>query len=123
MNDGPLDALAARLVLPAKSGVYLTKNELIVLARVAEGSLRINERRRMLADVLKSPQTPAELEALLERLVAFCQLHLAAWDELGASYPRADAFAAPWREKVNATITSLRELGEELRATAPGARG
>lgn len=122
MNDGPLDALAARLVLPAKSGVYLTKNELIVLARVAEGSLRINERRRMLADVLKSPQTPAELEALLERLVAFSQLHLAAWDELVASYSRAEAFAAPWREKVNATISSLRELGEELALAEASAR-
>lgn len=122
MNDGPLDALAARLVLPAKSGVYLTKNELIVLARVAEGSLRVNERRRMLADVLKSPQNPAELAALLERLVAFCQLHLAAWDELVATYPRAEAFAAPWREKVNATITSLRELGEELALAEASAR-
>lgn len=123
MNDGPLDALAARFVLPAKSGVYLTKNELITLARVAEGSLRVNERRRMLADVLKSPQSPAELQALVERLVAFCELHLAAWDELEGSFPGAGTFAQPWREKTQATIAALREMAEELAATgAAGAR-
>jgi hypothetical protein len=119
MSDGPLDALAARLVLPAKSGVYLTKNELITLARVAEGSLRINERRRMLADVLKSPQSPAELAGLLERLVAFCQVHLAAWEELTTAFPGAEPFAASWREKLNATITSLRGLTEELTHAEP----
>lgn len=120
MNDGPLDALAARFVLPAKSGVYLTKNELITLARVVEGSLRVNERRRMLADVLKSPQNPAELRALVARLVAFCELHLAAWDELTATYPLLATPAKPWQEKTQATIRALKELDEELAATEGG---
>lgn len=121
MSDGPLDALAARFVLPAKSGVYVTKNELIALARVAEGSLRVNERRRMLADVLKSPQNPAELSQLVARLVAFCEAHLTAWDELIESYPNAAPFAAPWQQKTRATIAALEGMQEELAAT-PAAR-
>lgn len=114
MSDGPLDALAARFVLPAKSGVYVTKNELIALARVSDGSLRINERRRMLADVLKSPQNPAELKTLLGRLIGLCELHLRHWEELSANFPLAARFAAPWQEKARATIQSLEEVTEEL---------
>ncbi|MFZ5445267.1 MAG: hypothetical protein ACOZQL_35080 [Myxococcota bacterium] len=117
MSDSALDALAARLVLPAKSGIYLTKNELIALARLSEGSLRVNERRRMLADVLKSPQSPAELSQLLARLVAFCQAHLAAWDDLLEAYPHAARFAEPWQQKTRATIASLEGIQEELAAT------
>jgi hypothetical protein len=114
MSDGPLDALAARFVLPAKSGVYVTKNELIALARVSDGSLRINERRRMLADVLKSPQNPAELKALFARLIGLCELYLRSWDELIANFPLAVRSAKPWQEKARATIKSLEELTEEL---------
>lgn len=114
MSDGPLDALAARFVLPAKSGVYVTKNELIALARVTEGSLRVNERRRMLADVLKSPQNPAELKVLFGRLIGLCELHLREWDELIGAFPLAARAAAPWQEKARATIKSFEELTEEL---------
>lgn len=120
MSDGMLDALAARFVLPAKSGVYVTKNELIVLARLADGSLRVNERRRMLADVLKSPQSPAELSALLERLIALCELHLAEWSALVGAYPKAQPFAQPWQEKARATVASLRDTQAELRLTEQG---
>lgn len=115
MSDGMLDAIAARFVLPAKSGVYVTKNELIVLARLADGSLRVNERRRMLADVLKSPQTPAELRALLDRLIALCELHLAEWDVLVGAYPTAAPFAAGWQRQARATIESLKDTQAELR--------
>lgn len=114
MSDGPLDEIAARFVLPAKSGVYVTKNERIALARASDGSLRINERKRMLADVLKSPQNPAELKALFARLIGLCELHLRDWDGLIASFPLAARSAAPWQEKARATITWLEELTEEL---------
>lgn len=118
MTDGPLDALAARFVLPAKSGVYLTKNELLTLARLTEGSVRINERRRMLADVLKSPQNPGELSQLVDRLIAFCQSHLDAWEDLLESYPAAAPFAQPWQLKTRATIESLEGMKEELQLAA-----
>lgn len=112
--EGPLEAIAAHCVLPAKSGVYLTKNELVILARVSEASLRINERRRMLADVLKSPQTPAELQALNSRLIDFCRMHLEAYEAQADLYPRSRALLLPWVERARATITRLERVNEEL---------
>jgi hypothetical protein len=114
MHDGPLEDLAARFVLPAKSGVFLSKGEIIALARVSDASLRINERKRMLVDVLKSAQTPAAMCELLERLKAFCQVQVAEHEALVASYPVMRSLCAPWVERARATITSLDEVIEEI---------
>jgi hypothetical protein len=113
-GDGPLDALAAGFAVVAKSGVYLTKNELVALARVSEASLRINERKRMLADVLKSAQTPAELAALNSRLIEFCRLHLEEYEAQAVLYPKSRSLLLPWVERARATIARLEGINEEL---------
>ena len=63
-HEGPFDELARELVVPAQSGIYIAKSEIIVLANLIEGSLRVNERSRMLADVLKSPDNLVDLARL-----------------------------------------------------------
>lgn len=117
---GPLDALAASFAVVAKSGVYLTKNELVVLARVSEASLRINERKRMLADVLKSAQTPGELGALNSRLIDFCRMHLEEYEAQAGLYPKSRALLLPWVERARATIARLEGINEELALREPG---
>lgn len=119
MNEGPLEALAARLVVPARSGLYLTRSDLIVLARLSEGSLRVSDRKRMLLDVLRSPQDVRELGALVNRLADLCHHHLRGWADLVAAYPRAERHAAPWTEKLRGTLALLEGMNEELAATVP----
>jgi hypothetical protein len=112
--DGPLDELAAELVVPARSGIYLAKSELIVLARLVEGSLRVNERRRMLADVLKSPDSLEGLSALVGRLMEVTQAHLERYAELAAAFPGTAPALAPWRERAARTWARLAAVREEL---------
>lgn len=123
--DGPLEALAARFVIPARSGVYLTRNELVQLARAADASLRINERKRMLIDVLKSPQTPEAFRALLSRLSAFCQKQIDEHEALVREYPVMAPLCAPWVERARKMISTLADVAEEVsfaeRAEAEGA--
>lgn len=114
MTDSPLEALAAHLCVPQKSGVYLTKNELIALARAAEGSLRINERKRMLVDVLRSPQTPAELSAMLGRLADFCRMQAAEYRSLAVAWPASAPAFAPWIARADASVGELEGLRAEL---------
>lgn len=114
IEDGPLDELAARFVVPAKSGVYVTKNELIGLARVAEGSLRVNERRRMLADVLKSPASLEDLAALIGRLAAITRAHRDHYVTLLGTFPLLKPHLQPWVDRAEATLARLEEVREDI---------
>ncbi|MFO0594063.1 MAG: hypothetical protein U0228_02130 [Myxococcaceae bacterium] len=114
MSDGLLEALAARFVIPHKSGVYLSRNELIALARASDASLRVNERRRMLVDVLKSPQTPAQFRELLERLQAFCRARIEEHEDLAKNYPVMAGLSKEWVDRARATIQALSDAAEEI---------
>lgn len=114
MPEGPLDEMAADLVIPAKSGIYIAKSEVIVLAHLVEGSLRVNERRRMLADVLKSPDSLEGLMALVSRLMDFTQAHLDRYAELAEAFPAMAPSLAPWREKAARTLGRLADVREQM---------
>ncbi len=109
-----LDELAKNFVLPYRSGVYLTKSEIIVLANVSDGSLRVNERSRMLADVLKSPNSPKDLAALVGRLGAFCDMHLEWMDAVASTWPALAETLGQSRARAVHTRQTLASLQEEM---------
>ncbi|MEQ1571852.1 MAG: hypothetical protein ABMA64_39865 [Myxococcota bacterium] len=113
-DDDPFDPIARRLTTPAQCGVYLARNEIVVLARLHDASLRMGERRRMLVDVWKSAGSPAELEAVVVRLADFCRESAARYRELAEAYPGAAALLTPWITKAEATITALEALAEDV---------
>lgn len=113
-EGGALEALAAAFVVPQGSGVYLTKNELLLLARVSEASLRVSERRRMLSDVLKSPLSLEELQKLVGRLKDFCRMHLEEYEASAAAHPRSRPLLEPWRARAQATVGRLEAIEEEI---------
>lgn len=115
MSTSAFDELAARLAAPAKSGAYLTRNELLVLARLTDGSLRYNERKRMLADIFKSAPDADGLVALLERLLAFWGSQLERYGALASEYPASAACFAPWQQKAKATVAALEKIRAEVR--------
>lgn len=114
MSDGPISELAQRIVVPARSGVYLARNEIVVLARLEDGSVRLGERRRMLEDVIHSARGPEELRAVVQRLLAFVRDSLAQYRRLQDEFPAAAEWLAPWVSKATGTERVLVELAEDL---------
>lgn len=112
--QGPLDELAVFLCAPARSGVYLTRGELIALARATETSLRVGERAWMLADVLKATGSPAGLQAALSRLRAFAEAQAAEYRGLVAASPAAGPALAPWVARAEATAAKLAQIEAEV---------
>jgi hypothetical protein len=110
----PFEELAARFVAPAKSGVYLARNEIVVLARLEDGSVRLGERKRMLVDVLNSAAGPQELRAVLGRLLAFVRDSLGHYRALSERYDGAAPLFAEWIARAEATERHLVELCEDL---------
>lgn len=113
--EGALDALAKFLATPAQSGLYLSRSDLVVLARLSEGSFRFSERHRMLADVLRSTQSLEELSHLLDRLLAFCALHRDAYRELIETYPKAAPQLRPWLDRLEKTAQRLEDVQAEVK--------
>ncbi len=109
-HHGPFDQLARRLVVPEQSGIYIAKSEIIVLANLIE----VNERSRMLADVLKSPNNLFDLAALIGRLIDLCQVHLDHYDGLAEAWPATAEPIAERRAKAAQTLEMLEDLRQEL---------
>jgi plasmid replication initiation protein len=113
-DAGPFEALARTFMTPAKSGVYLTRNELLVLARLTEASVRINERPRMLVDILRSAQTADELIAMVERLADFTRAQLAQYEALASEYPSTAPAWRPWIERARRTLLLLDDTRHDI---------
>ncbi|MBE2249700.1 MAG: hypothetical protein IAE78_09130 [Myxococcus sp.] len=113
-DAGPFGALARTFMTPARSGVYLTRNELLVLARLTEASVRINERPRMLVDILRSAQTAGELVAMVEQLLVFTRASLAAYEALVETYPASAAAWRPWLERARRTVLLLEDTQRDI---------
>lgn len=111
---GPFDELARDLVVPAKSGIYLAKSEIIVLANLVEGSLRVNERSRMLADVLKSPDNLVDLAKLIGRLIDLCIVHIEHNDAMVETWPAMAEALATQHKNAKRTLERLEDLRQEL---------
>lgn len=113
--QGPLDELAVFLSTPAKSGIVLTKGELIALARVTDTSLRVNERAWMLADVLTSSADGPALARQLDRLRAFAERSARGYREVVAVHPASAGAMAPWIARAEATADKLAGIAAEVR--------
>lgn len=112
---GPLDELAMFYCTPEKSGVYLTKSDLMALARASDASLRVNERPWMLADILKSSTTTPALAAQMDRLRAFAERAVADYERIVAHHPTAGAAMGPWIARARGTVARLETLAQEIR--------
>lgn len=113
-HEGPFDELARALVVPAQSGIYIAKSEIIVLANLIEGSLRVNERSRMLADVLKSPDNLVDLAKLIARLMELCHAHIQHNNGLIETWPAMAGPLAPSQALAKKTLDRLEDLRLEL---------
>lgn len=114
-DDGPFEALARTFMTPSRSGVYLTRNELLVLARLTEASVRINERPRMLVDILRSAQTADELVAMMEQLLGFTRASLEQYEALVTTYPASSGVWKPWLERARRTCVLLEDTKRDIR--------
>lgn len=114
-SQSAFEGLAKQFMTPAKSGVYLTRNELLVLARLSEASLRINERPRMLVDILRSAQTADELCATIDRLIGFTTDSATQYEALAEAYPSTRSLWQPWIDRARRTVLFLEQVKRETR--------
>lgn len=114
-----LEELAAFLTTPAESGLCLSKSDLIGLARSVEGSLRVNERKRMLVDIFQCPQNPQEMGELVEWMKRRAEADRSYYLALIGDYSASEPYLRPWIQRCEGTIQKMNELKAYL-SMAPG---
>jgi len=105
-----LDEIAAFLLTPAYSGLYLSRSDLGRLAQTQQLPGAFGDRRHMLATLLRSAAAYDGLDALLAALLLLAgqgQSHLAA---TVASCPVITPLAAPWQAQLAHTSDLLTHI-------------
>lgn len=106
-NTG-LAEIAAFLLTPVYSGLYLSRDDIGRLARAVDVPTGFGERRQMLRTLLHGAAVFDRWQALLTALSAVVDEFAAGYEQLG---PTAAALAQPWQERLAATRALVREMG------------
>lgn len=102
-----LGDIAAYLLTPAYSGLYLSRDDIGRLAREQRLPRGFGERRQMLLNLLRSAAQYDGLETILDRLIDLCTGWSAAYAEMGP-------IGRPWQRRAEETGRLLAEMGQRV---------
>lgn len=87
------EALYAKLVAPAVSGIYISRWDIKEIASAAGDDMAIHPRKRMFELLMKYATSKENMQAVLDALQVHMEEKIAIYDELMHSYPAsADIF-------------------------------
>jgi TorA maturation chaperone TorD len=98
------------LLLPAFSGIYLSRGNIGQLARQFKLPRGFGSREQMLVNLLRTAVQYEALTTLLTALQETCQDWQADYQQLADAYPDAAPFIHPWQVRAAATEQLLAEL-------------
>lgn len=102
--------IARFLLLPAFSGIYLSRDNIGQLARQFELPRGFGSRETMLLNLLRTAVQYEALTPLLTTLQKTCQDWQAGYQLLAETHPQATPYLHPWQKRAAATEQMLTEL-------------
>lgn len=102
--------IARYLLLPAFSGIYLSRDNIGQLGRQFELPRGFGSREMMLLNLLRTAVQYEALSPLLTALQKTCQEWQTSYQQLANTYPKAAPFLRPWQERAAATEQMIAEL-------------
>ncbi|MCA9919125.1 MAG: molecular chaperone TorD family protein [Anaerolineales bacterium] len=100
------------LLLPAFSGIYLSRDTIGQLGRQFELPRGFGSRETMLLNLLRTAVQYEALPALLSALQESCQGWQTSYQQLSDTHPQTTLFVQPWQARAAATEQMLLELME-----------
>ena len=102
--------IAHFLLLPAQSGIYLSRDNIGQLGRQFELPRGFGSREMMLLNLLRTAVQYDALTALLTALQDTCRSWQTRYQQLADDYPQAIPFLHPWQARAAATEQMMAEL-------------
>ncbi|MCA9946303.1 MAG: molecular chaperone TorD family protein [Anaerolineales bacterium] len=102
--------IAHFLLLPAFSGIYLSRDDIGQLGRQFDLPRGFGSREMMLLNLLRTAVQYDALPSLLTALQETCQAWQTSYQELISQYPKTAPFIQPWQARAAATEQMVLEL-------------
>ena len=98
------------LLLPALSGIYLSRDNIGQLGRIFELPRGFGSREMMLLNLLRTAVQYDALPSLLTALQETCHSWQTSYQQLANAHPQTASFIHPWQERAAATEQMVLEL-------------
>ena len=107
------DALYAKLVAPAVSGIYISRWDIKDIALAAGDSMAIHPRKRMFEMLMKYATRRENMQAVLDALENHMEEKIAIYEELMQDFPASRVVFEPKIEKARKTMRLFPAILEE----------
>ncbi len=107
------EALYAKLVAPAVSGIYISRWDIKDIALAADESMAIHPRKRMFELLMKFATDRENMQAVLDAMENHIEEKIAIYKELMTSFPASEEIFQPKIDKAEKTIRLFPQIIEE----------
>jgi hypothetical protein len=107
------EALYAKLVAPASSGIYLSRWDIKDIALIAGDSMAIHPRKRMFELLMKFATSKENMQAVLDALQAHMEDKIAIYNEFIQKYPHTQEIFQPKIDKARKTMKLFPQIIKE----------
>ncbi len=107
------EALYAKLVAPASSGIYISRWDIKDIALVAGDSMALHPRKRMFELLMKYATSKENMQAVLDALQIHMEDKIRIYEEFIQNYPHTSEIFQPKIDKAHNTIRLFPKIIEE----------
>jgi len=113
-EDGFVGTIQKYLLTPQKIGLYFSRLDIKVIGLMADESVQLRERHRMLRDILKSINSRAKMEEIFNIIKEAVDTKVEQYDTLVENFPSADILFEEKKKKAENFKKVLDGILEEL---------
>ena len=107
------EALYAKLVAPAVSGIYISRWDIKEIAYIAGDDMQIHPRKRMFEMLMKYATSRENMEAVLDALKKHMEDKISIYQELITDFPASKEIFQPKIDKARKTMKLFPQILEE----------
>jgi predicted RNase H-like nuclease (RuvC/YqgF family) len=113
-EESEFDRILKILLVPANSGVYISRYDIRKLGMAFQVKIPVKERKEMLRDLFMYAKQMDRLKDLLDTITEFIDYRINQYKELEENYPRIEKLTEKWISKAEKVKSMLANMKKEL---------
>jgi Trp operon repressor len=102
------------LTVPSKSGIYISRYDIIELGKSLGVQIPVRERKEMLKDLFIYAKQMDNLKEFINIIISFVDHRIVQYRELQENYPRSSVLIEEWVKKAKSLRSFLENMKKEV---------